>query len=321
MTGSILVPESPVQSNMMAMSLTPAPPHLLSRLDPIIGPAIIPFDTLPNWSSMTSMSSKRPKLSLKTSDLTSTYVNSTTSRNDVNVHSATTPTNLNTFNNTFDLTYRPSPISTVPSPGPSLSRRPTILNAQSSPYTLNLPFGVNSILKNSPLPQSIRRPSLATASASPRTGGRRIFFPAPKKVTFKPILEEEIVTKEYVTRHADLTSSDEDTTTSDSDSSHQKSDDRKDDTNRRIIRVDESSRGRNKRKTINTFERSVSEDRGRPDRSRSTSERRTKRKKRRWEWTITQSTASSEATGSPEIKADDPNTQDEERREGEIDNS
>lgn len=129
------------------------------------------------------------------------------------------------------------------------------------------------------------------------------------------------MTKEYVTRHADLTSSDEDTTTSDSDSSHQKSDDRKDDTNRRIIRVDESSRGRNKRKTINTFERSVSEDRGRPDRSRSTSERRTKRKKRRWEWTITQSTASSEATGSPEIKADDPNTQDEERREGEIDNS
>lgn len=129
------------------------------------------------------------------------------------------------------------------------------------------------------------------------------------------------MTKEYVTRHADLTSSDEDTTTSDSDSSHQKSDDRKDDTNRRIIRVDESSRGRNKRKTINTFEPRVSEDRGRPDRSRSTSERRTKRKKRRWEWTITQSTASSEAAGSPEIKADDPNTQDEERREGEIDNS
>ncbi|KAK5044514.1 hypothetical protein LTR84_010725 [Exophiala bonariae] len=303
------------------MSLTPAmAPHLLSQQDPINNPNIIPFDTIPDRSSMTSMSSKRPKLSLKTSDLASTYVNSTTGRTDVNVHATTTPTNLNTFTNTFDLTYRPSPISTIPSPGPTLSRRPTNLNTQSSPYILNLPFGVYPILKNSPLSQSIRRPSLATASASPRIAGRRIFFPAPKKVSFKPILEEEIVTTEYVTRHADLTSSDEDTTTSDSDSSHQTSDDRKDDTNRRIIRVDESSRGRNKRKTMTAFESSPREDRGRSDRSRSTSERRTKRKKRRWEWTITETATPSEATGSPETKANHPNARDEER-DGEVDDS
>lgn len=315
MSGSVIVPASPAQSNMIAMSLAPAAPHLLSRLDPINNPTIIPFDTLPNRLSTTSMSSKRPKLSLKTSDLASTYVTSTTGRNDANVHKATTPTNLNTFTNTFDLSYRPSPISTIPSPGPTLSRRSTNLNLQPSPYSLNLPFGVYSILKNSPLPQTIRRPSLATPSASPRISSRRIFFPAPKKVTFKPILEEEIVTKVYVTRHADLTSSDEDTATSESDTSLRNSDDRKDEPTRRIIRVDESSRGRNKRKTITAFESGISEKRGRQDRSRSTSERRTKRKKRRWEWTITDNGAPIKADEPPANKENEQDSEEEQREE------
>jgi hypothetical protein len=287
MSGSAIVSESPAQSNMIAMSFAPAAPHLLSRLDPISTLPILPFEPLPNRLSMTSMSSKRPKLSLKTSDLAPTYVGTTTSRNDANTHNTATPTTLNTFNNTFDLTYRPSPVSTIPSPGPTISRRPT--NLQSSPYALNLPFGVYSILKNSPLPRDLRRPSLATASASPRTSGRRMFFPAPKKVTFKPVLEEEIVTQEYVTRHADLTSSsDEDTASSESEESLRSSDDPRKEVKGRVIRVDEfSSRGRSKRKIRATSDSSSTEERGSQDRSRSSSERRTKRKKRRWEWTIT----------------------------------
>lgn len=255
---------------------------------------------------MTSMPSQRPKLSLKTSDLAPTYVTSTAGRNDAIGPNTATPTTLNTFNNTFDLTYRPSPVSTIPSPGPSLSRRPTNLQ-QPSPYALNLPFGVYSILKNSPLPRDVRRSSLATASASPRTSGRRMFFPAPKRVSFKPVLEEEIVTTEYVTRHADLTSSsDEDTASSEeSESSSQRSDAPGDESQRRIIRVDEfsSPQGRNKRKTRATSDAGVgTEDRGRQERSRSTSERRTKRKTRRWEWTIPSTPTKADAHDSPEIK-------------------
>lgn len=321
MSGSVIVPESPAQSNMIAMSLAPAAPHLLSLLDPINNPTIISLDTLPNRLTTTSMSTKRPKLSLKTSDLASTYVTSTTGRNDANVHITTTPTNLNTFTNTFDLTYRPSPIATIPSPGPTLSRRPTNSNVQPSPYSLNLPFGVYSILKNSPLPQNVRRPSLATPNASPRISSRRIFFPTPKKVTFKAILEEEIVTKDYVTCHADLTSSDEDTTTSESDSSFRNSDGRKNEPTRRIIRVDESSRGRNKRKTITAFESGIAEKRGRQDRSRSTSERRTKRKKRRWEWTITENGAAIKTDEPPANKENEQNSEEEEQREEENNDS
>lgn len=300
MSGSTIVSESPAQSNMIAMSFAPAAPHLLSRLDPISTLPILPYEHLPDRLSMTSMSSKRPKLSLKTSDLAPTYVGSTTSRNDANAHNTATPTTLNTFNNTFDLTYRPSPVSAIPSPGQTISRRPT--NLQPLPYTLNLPFGVYSILKNSPLLRDVRRPSLATTSASPRISGRRMFFPAPKKVTFKPVLEEEIVTKDYVARHADLTSSsDDDTASSESESSLRNSDDPGEEVKGRIIRVDEfSSRGRSKRKTRATSDSGVTEERGRQDRSRSTSERRTKRKKARWEWTLTSTPM--KADDSPAIK-------------------
>jgi len=119
------------------------------------------------------------------------------------------------------------------------------------------------------------------------------------------VLEEEIVTKEYVIRHADLTSSsDEDTASSESEDSLQRSEDPGDERNRRIIRVDEfsSSRGRNKRKTRASTDAGVgAEDRGRQERSRSTSERRAKRKTRKWEWTIP-GTITNADNDSPEIK-------------------
>ena len=57
----------------------------------------------------------------------------------------------------------------------------------------------------------VRRGSLsAAASASPRSasGGRRVFFPEPKRVKFGT--DEEIVTSRYTARHVDLSSSSED---------------------------------------------------------------------------------------------------------------
>lgn len=232
------------------------------------------------------MTSKRPKLSLQTSDITPTYVGPTDSRNATISAIAPTPTGYNTFNNAFDLTYRPSPSSTVPSPGGASSRR-NPLN-QSSPYTLNLPYGVQPILKNSPLARDLRRSSLAPASPSPRATNRRIFFPAPKHVSFKSVLEEEIVTTDYVVRHADLSSSDaEESSSSDSEeplrSTPETSDDEFDD---RGIRVDEGSpRGRRKR-NAEALSRELDSDAAGTENSTNTASKRTKRKKRRWEWTI-----------------------------------
>ena len=237
---------------------------------------------------------KRPKLSLITTDLAPTYSGSTSSRNAVKPDATATPTTLNTFTNAFDLTYRPSPASALPSPGGLLQRRtsghpasPTTKLSE-RPYNLNLPFGVRSILKNSPLPRDARRPSTCSASASPRTS-RRVFFQPPKRVTFRTTLEDEIITKSYVMRHADLSSSDEETNSSEGgDSSRTSSEEGEDEIEERGILVDDiSPRGRRKRKLMTISDMSARElNRGRDERSRSTSERRTKRKKRMWEWTL-----------------------------------
>ncbi|KAI9869778.1 MAG: hypothetical protein M1823_008958, partial [Watsoniomyces obsoletus] len=103
--------------------------------------------------------------------------------------SAATPTTANTFSNTFDLSIRPSPTSATASPASYFPRLKSTASPlrRSQPYSLNLPPGVKSILKNSRLASDYRRGSL-TASASPRTG-RRVFFPPAKKVSFHSIDE------------------------------------------------------------------------------------------------------------------------------------
>lgn len=143
-------------------------------------------------------SSKRPKLSLQTASLSTTYGSLTRGLSHNAAHTTYTPTTANTITNTWDLSIKPSPVLRTESP------RPTKSQTSQHPYSLSLPFGVRSILKNSPI--DVRQPSV---SASPKDSRRKIFFPQPKKVVFSRNLEEVIETKKYTARHYDLSSSDE----------------------------------------------------------------------------------------------------------------
>lgn len=226
--------------------------------------------------------SKRPKLSLQTSALSTTYGSlASATGNKATGMSAATPTTLNTFNNTFDLTIRPSPSSATASP--FRSKRATSPLKRSQPYALNLPLGIRPILKNSRLATELRRPSL-TASASPRTG-RRVFFPAPKKVSFQHI-DEEIVTHTYTARHIDLSSSDEDTAISGSGTDTSSWAEISDTTSGTWAATLSSE---SSEETPGEGDRSRSprlESRGRRMRERSTSSQRRQKKKRRWEWIL-----------------------------------
>lgn len=156
---------------------------------------------------------KRPKLSLQTSELHISY--GAASRNVPSVlaapaTTAITPTTFNTFSNTFELTHRPSPTSVTSSPSalrselnrdrPSRPQSPLSKRQSDRAYTVSLPYGTKSILKNGPF----AKVKTSTISASPRSSVRRVFFPAPKKVGFRNPIEEEIVTEIYVARHSDL---------------------------------------------------------------------------------------------------------------------
>lgn len=141
--------------------------------------------------------SKRPKLSLQTTSLSGTYGSLTRGLGPNTAQSTYTPTTTNTLSNTWDLTIRPSPILRTESPRPKTQ-------APQQPYFLSLPFGIKSILKNSPLP-----PRQGSVSASPRESRRKVFFPQPKKVLFRSDLEETIETSRYVSRHYDLSSSED----------------------------------------------------------------------------------------------------------------
>ena len=218
---------------------------------------------------------KRPKLSLQTNSLSTSYGSpSSTASNRLETMSAVTPTTLNTFNNTFDLTVRPSPQSATASPN-VLQRTKSNASTQlrrKTPYDLNLPLGVRPILKNSDLFYESRRGSLTT-SASPRST-RKFFFPPPKKVSFVPV-DEEIVTHTYVARHVDMTSS-EDESNSDSGREREAAEPGSDgdvDSNK-AAEKDVQERGDRE------------EGRSRGSVQILPSSYRSKRKKRRWEWTI-----------------------------------
>ncbi|KIX97215.1 uncharacterized protein Z520_07330 [Fonsecaea multimorphosa CBS 102226] len=297
---------------MLAISMAPPMPHLLSRLDPAHPLSMFPTEDV--GPHHLPSPGKRPKLSLRTSDLAPSFHSSTSRQNGITTGATATPTTLNTFNNTFDLAYRPSPVTTLPSPGPHSqakgSAHPTspIGKFSEHPYILNLPFGVHSILKNSPLPRDIRRPSV---SASPRVAGRRVFFPAPKKVAFRPELEEEVVTKNYIMRHADLSSSDEESLPSESEeqSGTSTDEDRDDSDNVRKIRVDEvSPHKKRKRRSIAVSPSSSSGlEQARIERPQSGSTTRSKRKRRRWEWTLDSSISNpAKAEGVSEEVREDP---------------
>ena len=278
------------ETNMLAISIPASVPHLLQH-DPTSLVPMLPPDNSRPLNSLSS-STEKPKLSLKTSGLASTFRGAQSQQTGADPNATTTPTTLNTFNNTFDLTCRPSPVSTLSSPGPLCQRRSSIhplspvTKLQEQPYYLNLPFGVHSILKNSPLHRDIRRSSI---SASPRRPGRRVFFPAPKKVSFRTELEDEIVAKRYVIQHTDLSSSEDESTPSESDEQSGASNDEvEDEAKQPAIRVDEVSiKGRRKRKSAAMSPNpSMSARPAAEEKARSSPVYRSRRKRRRWEWTL-----------------------------------
>lgn len=266
---------------MIAVSMHLPAAHALPALD---------NDDTPLRTTPTNSSTGRPKLSLQTSALTATYGVSTASKGfGDSLNTAVTPTTLNTFNNTYDLSIRPSPSSATTSPATkfpfSPSTRTTTSNPKPRSYPVNLPFGIRPILKNGP--RSIRRENITTAS--PRNGTRRTFFPASKRVTFRSNLEDEITNTKYLTRHSDIVSSEDEVSSSDNDShdSHEsvsveseENSENSDDS----LTSNPHKRLKPELGLINTDEVDIA--RGRSSRKRPNSARRMPRKRRRWEWTL-----------------------------------
>ncbi|PYH84306.1 hypothetical protein BO82DRAFT_277126 [Aspergillus uvarum CBS 121591] len=148
----------------------------------------------------------RPKLTLQTSSLPLTFGTSSTSLSlSLVAGSTASPTVRNTFKNAYDVT---APVSATASPSSKFpSHR---FSKPSSPYTTHnpyqLPMGVRSILRNSPLEPSCRRrsTSVATNGTTGAPATRRVFFPAKKQVSYRYPLEEEIQNVHYTARHSDL---------------------------------------------------------------------------------------------------------------------
>ncbi|KPI40621.1 uncharacterized protein AB675_10650 [Cyphellophora attinorum] len=255
---------------------------------------------------------KRPKLSLQTSALPSAHYG-TAGSNTGNARlmdmATATPTTLNTFNNTFDLSIRPSPISSIAPPS-ALSKPLTTTSSRpkrqaAGTYELNLPLGIRPILKNSSLPPDLRRGSLsAAASASPLSAvssSRRVFFPEPKRVKFAVGGDEEVVNRVYTRRHMDISSSEDEESSSGSGEEGEESgppseaptvgdDD--------AVAEEPQERAAALRLSSKTAENVDEVQRGRSQsrhhrRSSNDATRKT-RKRRRWEWTLG-STATGEA--------------------------
>ncbi|KAJ6108188.1 hypothetical protein N7523_009511 [Penicillium sp. IBT 18751x] len=172
----------------------------------------------------------RPKLTLQTTSLPRTFGSSTTGLS-LSFAAGASPTVRNTFKNAYDVAS-PSSASVSPSKAtapasiitttststststpssrfsngkpisPYIHHPPTNHSFSYRPY--QLPLGVRSILRNSPLEPSRRRSGSISAGTSGPTGTRRIFFPAKKTVSYRCPLEEEIHTEKYTAQHLDL---------------------------------------------------------------------------------------------------------------------
>ncbi|TPR03860.1 NADH oxidoreductase (quinone), F subunit [Aspergillus niger] len=159
----------------------------------------------PSSSNMTTISS-RPKLTLQTTSLPRTFGTSSTGLSLSIAAGTASPTVRNTFKNAYEVT---GPSSATASPS---SKHPSNLrfSKPSSPFTTHnpyqLPLGVKSILRNSPLEPTCRRRAGSVATTGPNGGpsARRVFFPAKKQVSYRNPLEEEIQTVHYTARHSDL---------------------------------------------------------------------------------------------------------------------
>ncbi|ODH12798.1 hypothetical protein ACO22_07905, partial [Paracoccidioides brasiliensis] len=161
--------------------------------------------------------SKRPKLSLQTSSLPITFGKSTTALSlALSAGCSASPTVWNTFNNAYDgfrrTTSSSSPVSaSSPKCASRSAKRGSsyLCNCQTVneqlPY--KLPLGLRSILRNSPHTSSLRRASLAVPSGNGSGNGhcgRKVLFPAKRRVKYRFPLDEEIKNVRYVARHSDL---------------------------------------------------------------------------------------------------------------------
>lgn len=163
----------------------------------------------------------RPKLTLQTTSLPRAYGSSTTGLSlSFAANPGASPTVRNTFKNAYDIaspasaTSSPSKTSTSsshrfnnPRPISPYVHHPPNNNffTYRSPY--QLPIGVRSILRNSPLETGPRRGSGSISAGASGPGGanaRRVFFPAKKQVSYRYPLEEEISTVRYTVQHLDL---------------------------------------------------------------------------------------------------------------------
>jgi hypothetical protein len=240
-------------------------------------------------------SQKRPKLSLQTSSLPITFGKSSTALAlAASAIPTASPTILNTFNNAYDLPHRSSPATASPT-GSRFARSrlvsPFTLSKEERPYQISL--GLKSILRNSPVLSGLRRPSLCHAGDSPRAG-RRAFFPAPKKVTFRLVLEEEIRTNTYTAKHSDL-SSDEEESDSDGSAELSISSSEESDTEERTLANAEKAPTERRRKRKAGSDRQIQAAAIRDglvdakriqQRVKPIFELRRKRRRRHWEWTI-----------------------------------
>ncbi|KAJ5101698.1 hypothetical protein NUU61_003920 [Penicillium alfredii] len=175
----------------------------------------------------------RPKLTLQTDSLPRTFGSSTTGLSvSFAAGPSVSPTVRNTFKNAYDVAS-PSTATNSPSKGPgnrfgnSKPSSPFALTP-STPHThtpshphhnhnhhyhsfhyrpYQIPLGVRSILRNSPLDSATRRRSGSISAGGTAPGGpgaRRVFFPAKKQVAYRQPLEEEIRTERYTAQHLDL---------------------------------------------------------------------------------------------------------------------
>ncbi|KAF2089844.1 hypothetical protein K490DRAFT_62721 [Saccharata proteae CBS 121410] len=182
-------------------------------------PAHAPQPQLQPACSHSVLPSARPKLSLNTQQLR-TFGKGSSLR--LETLSAVSPTARNTFSNGYDAALgekTKSPLSidssvapqnsspasahSLDSSTPSSASTNSLSSASSTdsaiiriPYTLT--HNVTSILSNSPIVSS--RPRTTMSSSRP-------MFPAPKRVSFRTPLVEEIKTTKYTMAHSDITSS------------------------------------------------------------------------------------------------------------------
>lgn len=197
---------------MYTLAMQPSVPHIQTQNHNSRGSVLQDVSGTPQAGQMllaspSSLSpNKRPKLSLQTSSVPVAVGKSSTALSvTMSALGASSPTVRNTFNNAYDIPLRPSPVGI--SPISNNWPKPMTTKREERPY--EVPLSVRGILKNTPCIPSLRRSALSgTRSSSPRAG-RRVFFPAVKRVSYRSPLDEEIKTIKFIARHSDLPSEDE----------------------------------------------------------------------------------------------------------------